>query len=49
MAPHGVWVSVVEPGNYKSNIRRSGAMRRMELAKAAGVEITEGTKGVEPN
>jgi NAD(P)-dependent dehydrogenase (short-subunit alcohol dehydrogenase family) len=41
MAPHGVWVSVVEPGNYKSNIRRSGAMRRMELAEAAGVEITE--------
>lgn len=41
MEPHGVWVSVVEPGNYKSRIRRSSVERRLEKAKAAGVEITE--------
>ena len=41
MEPHGVWVSVVEPGNYKSNIRRSSVGRRLEQTKAAGGEITE--------
>ncbi len=41
MEPHGVSVSVVEPGNYKSNIRRSSASRRLEQAEAAGVEVTE--------
>ena len=41
MAPHGVFVSVVEPGNYKSNIRRTGARRRLELAQADGIEITD--------
>ncbi len=41
MEPHGVWVSVVEPGNYKSNIRRSSVARRMEQVKSAGGEVTE--------
>jgi NAD(P)-dependent dehydrogenase (short-subunit alcohol dehydrogenase family) len=41
MDPLGVEVSVVEPGNYKSNIRRSSVSRRHEQAKAAGGEVTE--------
>ena len=41
MEPHGVRVSVVEPGNYKSNIRRNSAARRMEKVKTAGGEVTE--------
>jgi NAD(P)-dependent dehydrogenase (short-subunit alcohol dehydrogenase family) len=41
MEPHGVTVSVVEPGNYKSNIRRSSVARRAEKTKAAGGEMTE--------
>ena len=41
MEPHGVMVSVVEPGNYKSRIRRTSAERRMEKAEAAGGEITD--------
>ena len=41
MEPHGVAVSVVEPGNYKSNIRRTSVARRMEQTKAAGGEVTE--------
>ena len=41
MEPLGVAVSVVEPGNYKSNIRRSSAARGLEQAKAAGGEVTE--------
>jgi NAD(P)-dependent dehydrogenase (short-subunit alcohol dehydrogenase family) len=41
MEPLGVHVSVVEPGNYKSNIRRSSASRRHKQAKAAGGEVTE--------
>lgn len=44
MEPHGVWVSVVEPGNYKSRIRRSSVERRLEKTKEAGVEITEDMK-----
>jgi NAD(P)-dependent dehydrogenase (short-subunit alcohol dehydrogenase family) len=44
MEPLGVEVSVVEPGNYKSNIRRSSASRRHEQAKAAGGEVTEEMK-----
>jgi len=44
MAPHGVWVSVVEPGNYKSKIRRSSVSRRIEQMKAAGEEVTEEMK-----
>ena len=41
MEPHGVAVSVVEPGNYKSNIRRSSLAREAEQTKAAGGEVTE--------
>ena len=41
MEPHGVSVSVVEPGNYKSHIRRSSEKRNMESTQAAGGEITE--------
>ena len=41
MDPHGVWVSVVEPGNYKSHIRRSSVARRMEQLKSAGGEVPE--------
>ena len=41
MEPLGVEVSVVEPGNYKSNIRRSSVSRRHEQAKAAGSKVTE--------
>ena len=44
MAPLGVEVSVVEPGNYKSNIRRSSVSRRHEQAKATGGEVTEEMK-----
>ena len=39
--PLGVWVAVVEPGNYKSNIRRSSIARAMERTKATGGEVTE--------
>jgi NAD(P)-dependent dehydrogenase (short-subunit alcohol dehydrogenase family) len=41
MGPLGVQVSVVEPGNYKSNIRRSSVARGHEQVKAAGGEVTE--------
>jgi len=41
MEPHGVSVSVVEPGSYKSQIRRSSAARRLEEVAAAGGEVTE--------
>jgi len=41
LEPKGVRVSVVEPGNYKSNIRRSSVSRRLDQQKAAGAEITE--------
>ncbi|MEM9532459.1 MAG: SDR family NAD(P)-dependent oxidoreductase [Pseudomonadota bacterium] len=41
MQPLGVSVSVVEPGNYKSNIRRTGVARDLELMKATGQEITK--------
>ena len=44
MEPHGVSVSVVEPGNYKSNIRRSSVARRLEGLEAAGGEVTEEMK-----
>lgn len=44
MSPHGVWVSVVEPGNYKSNIRRSSVERVMEQIEAAGDEVTDEMK-----
>ena len=41
MEPLGVHVSVVEPGNYKSNIRRSSVARGLAQEKAAGGEVTE--------
>lgn len=44
MEPNGVAVSVVEPGNYKSNIRRTSAGRGLEKLKAAGGEVTEEMK-----
>ena len=44
MEPHGVSVSVVEPGNYKSNIRRSSAMRRLDQVRDAGGEVTDDMK-----
>ena len=44
MKPLGVAVSVVEPGNYKSNIRRSSVSRRLDAVKSAGGEITEEMK-----
>ena len=44
MEPHGVAVSVVEPGNYKSRIRRSSVSRAMDQMKARGDEIPEEMK-----
>lgn len=44
MEPHGVKVSVVEPGNYRSNIRRSSVMREFEKTRAEGEEVTEEMK-----
>ena len=44
MEPHGVVVSVVEPGNYQSNIRRSSVSRGHEQTIAAGGEVTEEMK-----
>lgn len=44
MKPVGVAVSVVEPGNYKSNIRRSSVSRRLEKVKTTGGEVTEEMK-----
>jgi NAD(P)-dependent dehydrogenase (short-subunit alcohol dehydrogenase family) len=41
MEPHGVFVSVIEPGNYRSNIRRSSVRRELEQVKADGGEVTE--------
>ena len=41
MAEHGVSVSVIEPGNYKSKIRRTTVQRAQEKMEAAGVEITD--------
>lgn len=41
MAPHGVTVSVVEPGNYKSRIRRSSVERRIERTEDVDEETAE--------
>ena len=41
MEPLGVMVSVVEPGNYKSNIRRTSVERRMEKVQATQGDIPE--------
>lgn len=40
MEPQGVRVSVIEPGNYQSFIRRSSVLRAHEKIKAAGGKIT---------
>jgi len=39
MEPHEVAVSVVEPGNYKSRIRRTSVSRAMEQIKSRGGEV----------
>jgi len=44
MKPLGVAVSVVEPGNYKSNIRRSSVARSMEKVEKAGGDVTDEMK-----
>jgi NAD(P)-dependent dehydrogenase (short-subunit alcohol dehydrogenase family) len=44
MEQHEVGVSVVEPGNYKSNIRRSSVGRGMDQVKASGGEVTDEMK-----
>jgi len=44
MAPLGVHVAVVEPGNYKSNIRRTSVSRAHEATSAAGGEVTDEMK-----
>lgn len=44
MEPQGVWVSVVEPGNYKSRIRRSSVSRAFDQVKTAGGEVTDEMK-----
>ena len=43
MEPHGVSVSVIEPGNYKSNIRRTSVARRLERQTDGG-ELTDDMK-----
>lgn len=40
MEPQNVHVSVIEPGNYQSFIRRSSVLRAHEKIKAAGGDIT---------
>ena len=44
MEPLGVHVSIIEPGNYKSSIRRSGWQRTFKEIEAAGGEITDEMK-----
>ena len=44
MEPHGVLVSVIEPGNYKSRIRRTTVSRRLGALEDAGGEVTEEMK-----
>ena len=41
MKPFGVHVSVIEPGNYQSHIRRSSVLRAFDKVVAAGGEITK--------
>ena len=40
MVEHGVKVSVIQPGNYKSRIRRTSAERRMDAVASSGGEVT---------
>ena len=44
MEESGVSVSVVEPGNYKSRIRRSSVSRELSKLEAAGEEVTDEMK-----
>lgn len=44
MEPKGVSVSVIEPGNYKSHIRRTRVSRAVERQKAADGEVSEELK-----
>jgi len=44
MEGHGVSVSVVEPGNYKSNIRRSSVSREHSQIEKSGGELTDEMK-----
>lgn len=44
MAPFDVQVSVIQPGNYQSYIRRNGVLRSFEKVKAAGGQVTEEMK-----
>ncbi len=44
MEPLGVSVSVVEPGNYKSNIRRSSVSRGLDKLAESGGEVTDEMK-----
>lgn len=41
MEPAGVHVSVIEPGSYKSHIRRTTVARIQRNIEAAGVEVTD--------
>lgn len=40
MAPLGVSVSVIEPGNYQTHIRRNGVQRMLDAVAASGGVIT---------
>jgi NAD(P)-dependent dehydrogenase (short-subunit alcohol dehydrogenase family) len=44
MEESGVSVSVVEPGNYKSRIRRSSVSRELSKLEASGEEVTDEMK-----
>ena len=44
MAPLDVLVSVIEPGNYQTHIRRSTVLRKFAKVEAAGGEITPDMK-----
>ena len=44
MAGYGVAVSVIEPGNYKSHIRRTTVARVKENLEAAGMELDDDAK-----
>jgi len=44
MEPSDVSVSIVEPGNYKSKIRRTSVSRKLDQVKAAGGDVTEEMK-----
>jgi len=44
MEEHGVSVSVVEPGNYKSRIRRSSVSRELSKLEESGGEVTDEMK-----